>query len=357
MKTIKDIAKEAKVSPGTVDRVLHNRGGVSQETEAKIKKILKKKKFKINLIASSLAMKKHKNLATLMPNYDEQNLFWKSPYSGIQKASQEVIANGIENKVFLFEQFDPKSYVVAFQKMIKSKPDAVIMVPIFIKESNVIIDLLDQQKIPYIFMNADIKGFNNLCYIGQKSFEAGILSGKLSHLCSENEDEFLIVITRKNLHDYEAINERVNGFNDYFNKNIPNAIIHQLKFDQSDGFNVIEKKINNFLSKNPKIKVIMVPSSRTSNIYKAIDKAMLSNLKFIGFDTTPQNVTALKLGIITFLISQKSFNQGYKSVKTIADYLVHKEIPNSEINTPLEIITKENYKYSHSEERNYYNEN
>ena len=84
---------------------------------------------------------------------------------------------------------------------------------------------------------------------------------------------------------------------------------------------------------------------------------MLSNLKFIGFDTTPQNVTALKLGIITFLISQKSFNQGYKSVKTIAEYLVHKEIPSSEINTPLEIITKENYKYSHSEERNYYNEN
>ena len=79
MKTIKDIAKEAKVSPGTVDRVLHNRGGVSPETEAKIKEILKNKKFKINLIASSLAMKKHKNLATLMPNYDEQNLFGNLP--------------------------------------------------------------------------------------------------------------------------------------------------------------------------------------------------------------------------------------------------------------------------------------
>ncbi|MAR43951.1 MAG: LacI family transcriptional regulator, partial [Flavobacteriaceae bacterium] len=42
MTTIKDIAREAQVSPGTVDRVLHNRGGVSLETSNRIRKILKK---------------------------------------------------------------------------------------------------------------------------------------------------------------------------------------------------------------------------------------------------------------------------------------------------------------------------
>ena len=357
MITIKDIAKEAKVSAGTVDRVLHDRGGVSPETEAKIREILKKKKFRVNLIASSLAMKKHQKLATLMPRYDAQNLFWKSPYSGVKKASQEVIANGIENNIFLFDQFDPKSYLAAFQKIINSKPDAVIMVPMFIKESTEIIETLEEQKIPYLFFNADIKGFNNLCYIGQKSFEAGILSGKLSHLCSENRNEFLIVLTRKNLHNYEANNERVKGFKSYFKENIPDARIHELQFEQFDGDQKVEKNINDFLTKNPNIKVIMVPSSRISNICNTIKEDKLSKLKFVGFDTTPQNVAALKKGIVTFLISQKSFNQGYKSVKTIADYLVHKEMPNMEIPTPLEIITIENYKYSHSDERNYFNKN
>ena len=67
MTTIKDIAKEANVSSGTVDRVLHNRGGVSKKTSERIKDILKKKNFKINQIASSLAMKKHLSLATLIP--------------------------------------------------------------------------------------------------------------------------------------------------------------------------------------------------------------------------------------------------------------------------------------------------
>ena len=40
MITIKDIAKKANVSEGTVDRVIHNRGGVSKKTESKIREIL-----------------------------------------------------------------------------------------------------------------------------------------------------------------------------------------------------------------------------------------------------------------------------------------------------------------------------
>jgi LacI family transcriptional regulator len=355
--TIKDIAKEANVSAGTVDRVLHNRGGVSPKTETKIRKILKQKKFKINLIASSLAMKKHHNLATMIPKHDEQNLFWKSPYSGIQKANQEVGAYGIENHIFLFDQFDPQSYLKAFRKLIKTKPDAVVMVPVFVKESSKIIEELNDKKIPYLFLNADLKGYENLCYIGQKSFEAGILSGKLSHLCSKEKDEFLIILTRKNIHDYEANNERIKGFINYFKENLPQAVIHQLKFDQSDGIQMVRKKINDFLTQNPRVRVVMVPSSRVSNICKLVDSDVLSGLKLIGFDTTPQNVEVLNKGIVSFLISQKSFNQGYKAITTMANYLVHKETPSDEIPMPLEIITKENYRYSHSEERNYYNEN
>jgi LacI family transcriptional regulator len=101
------------------------------------------------------------------------------------------------------------------------------------------------------------------------------------------------------------------------------------------------------------VKGVVVPSSRVSVVCKAIDKEKLVDLRIIGFDTTPQNIDFLKRGDVTFLISQKSFNQGYKSIITIANFLVHKEIPSNEIPTPLEIITKENYMFSHSEERKY----
>ena len=87
--TIKDIAREANVSSGTVDRVLHNRGGVSLKTSERIKKFLKNKNFKINQIASSIAMKKHLSLATLIPLINMiKHLFWKSPHSEFKSKSR-----------------------------------------------------------------------------------------------------------------------------------------------------------------------------------------------------------------------------------------------------------------------------
>ena len=92
-------------------------------------------------------------------------------------------------------------------------------------------------------------------------------------------------------------------------KNFPDAKIHQLRFDQSDGFKKITKKINDFLTEHPQVKVVMVPSSRVSYICEAIHDDKLLGLNLVGFDTTPQNVQALNKGIVAFLISQKSFNQ------------------------------------------------
>ena len=63
MITIKKIAKLAEVSPGTVDRVLHNRGQVTQENIDKVKKIIEKYDYKINIHASNLAFNKKYKIA------------------------------------------------------------------------------------------------------------------------------------------------------------------------------------------------------------------------------------------------------------------------------------------------------
>ena len=356
MTTIKDIAREANVSTGTVDRVLHKRGGVSLKTEEKIKKILKQKNFKINLIASSLAMKKHHNLAMLIPAFDDDNLFWKSPHTGIQKAKQEVSAYGVETSTFIFDQFNPKSYKEAFDKLIKTSPDAVVLVPIFIKETYEIVAELNDREIPFLFFNVNIEGFNNISYIGQKPFAAGALSAQLLEMCTDSSDELLIVQTRKTHENYRAISQRVVGFKDYFGKKKTKRNIHQLEFDGLIDVKKTKSKINLYLKENKAIKGLLVPSSRISNITSLIDDYYLSRLRLIGFDTTPQNVDSIKKGIITFLISQKSFNQGYKSVISMSNFLVYKEKPSQEMPTPLEIITKENIAFSQFDKRRYFNE-
>ena len=64
---IKDIARLAGVSAGTVDRVLHNRGEVSVRTREKIETVLKELDYRPNLYASALASKRHYKVVALFP--------------------------------------------------------------------------------------------------------------------------------------------------------------------------------------------------------------------------------------------------------------------------------------------------
>ncbi|MDD3788954.1 MAG: LacI family DNA-binding transcriptional regulator, partial [Petrimonas sp.] len=55
---IKDIAEKAGVSTGTVDRILHNRGNVSEKARKAVDKVLKEWEYSPNLHLSGLSLKK-----------------------------------------------------------------------------------------------------------------------------------------------------------------------------------------------------------------------------------------------------------------------------------------------------------
>ncbi len=353
MITIKSIAKEANVSEGTVDRVLHNRGGVSKKTEAKIKEILKKHNFKVNPVARALAMKNKFKLLTLMPNYDSENLFWESPYLGILKASGEVKNYGVAVDNYFFDQFDPQSYLNQFEALMDSNPTAVVIVPTFIKETKRIVDRLEKLKIPYLFFNIDLEGFNNISFIGQDSYMGGYVAGKLMHLVLGDESSFLVVLPRLNVANYYAISKRIEGFNDYFIKNKINNESLTLSIDNLNDAEEAKLKINSFLEAHDTVKGIFVPSSRIAAIVQVIEETSIKKLELIGFDNTEQNLKCLEDDTVSFLISQKPFEQGYESIHLMADFLVKNKMPASKIYSPIDILTKENARYNERKERDF----
>lgn len=353
MITIKEIADIANVSVGTVDRVIHGRGGVSEKTKKRVQELLEKNNFKVNIIARSLAMKKKYNLSVLMPGFDTDNLFWKSPLLGISKAAEEVLSFGIEVKTFIFNELDKKSYLKSFQKLIEGAPEAVILTPLFLNETKIIVAQLEEKKIPYIFLNIEMHGFNNISFIGQDSYKGGYLSGKLMHLCTGKEATYLIPYIESKIHNNNVIEGRIQGFYAYFNKNkIPFKSV-SLNFKDLHNLDRVKKQLKDVFENHPNITGVLVPSSRISTISSCIASEKLKKLRLIGFDTTEQNISKLKDGKITFLISQKSFNQGLKSVKIMTDYLIQNNIPQQKIYSPLEIITKENLEFSQQEKWQY----
>ena len=73
---IKDVAKLAGVSVGTVDRVLHNRPNVSEEARTKVEKAIKEMDYRPNVYASALAYNKTYNFYCIIPKHMSE-AYWE----------------------------------------------------------------------------------------------------------------------------------------------------------------------------------------------------------------------------------------------------------------------------------------
>tara|TARA_R110002126_G_scaffold181187_4_gene330016 strand:+ start:20892 stop:21998 length:1107 start_codon:yes stop_codon:yes gene_type:complete len=353
MATIKDIAKEACVSEGTVDRVIHNRGGVSKITEAKIKKILKHHNFSVNPIASALAMKNKYYIATLIPKFKSSDLFWESPYLGVKKATENVKSIGVTVQNFDFNQYKIDSYLKGFDKLLKTNPTAVIIVPYFSEQTKIIAKKLEDNDIPYIFLNIDVKGFNNISYIGQNSIKAGQIVGKLMCLlATKPKTTFLIIQAVHHNIKNNTVSKRIDGFCDYISNNDSNYNILTLKVEDLNNTKDTKKRISSYLYKHPEVHGIFVPSSRISRVVECLEEKLLKKINLIGFDNTPQNVKCLLDDSVSFLISQRPFDQGYEAILMMCEFLTNKIKSPTRIYMPIDILTKENVIYNSRKEFN-----
>ena len=211
--TIKDIAILAKVSTGTIDRVIHGRGGVSKKKEKIINDLIKKRDFKRNLVASVLAKKKEYKIVTLIP--DSNDVFWESPALGLEKASSKIKMFGFSVINYRFSQTEVQTYLKSFDKLLNEKPDGIVLVPAFKEATKGILKKIEAAKIPYFLLNIKLNGYNNLSYIGEDSYKSGYLAGKLLHTCTGNKPNFLTVKIAAEFNN-EAILNRSKGFDEYF---------------------------------------------------------------------------------------------------------------------------------------------
>jgi LacI family transcriptional regulator len=331
------------MSIGTVDRVLHNRGEVAEATKKKILKIVSELNYQPNILASTLASKKSALFATLFPEPPSPEGYWNKPVVGVQKRVTELRQYGIQVQPFTFSQTDPKSFAENARKVVELKPDGVVFAPFYKKESTVFINQLKELNIPFVFIDSEIKNAGHLGYIGQNSYQSGLVSGKLLDLILP-EGNVLVIHFAKEMDNQNHLVQREKGFYDWYFKN--KRDIHQLFTlevpDTSD-----EKWMEGLeeMIRNKNIKGIFVTNSRVFNVGRLIEKFQLFELKVIGHDLLKENVAYLKKDIVHFLICQRPEEQGYNAINKIFRYVVQKRITARENYTSIDIVTKENVDY------------
>ena len=89
--TIKDIAREAGVSPQTVSRAINNKGEISPQTRERILRIAKRLGYRPNSVARGLATRRTQNVGLVVP--DVSNPFFSVIARGIEDTAHQANYN------------------------------------------------------------------------------------------------------------------------------------------------------------------------------------------------------------------------------------------------------------------------
>jgi len=341
---IKDIARLAGVSPGTVDRVIHNRGEVSEETRKKVQSILNKSDYQPDIVARALSSKKTYHFAVIMPVSANGNDFWQIPVAGIEKAFGEIERFGVKINQYLFNQFDRDSFAAKAFDLLSDHPDGILFAPVFLDDSLKFIKECQIRKIPLALFNSNIEEANADSYIGQDAVQSGYLGARLLHYGLSSPSDILIINLAARKDNYNHIIRRENGFRQYFEEHQGLGInLHSIDTNHSSDEKLVGELDRSFKELN--VKGIFVTNSRVYKVAEYLQSKGICGIHLIGYDLLPPNVSALKRNCIDFLINQRPEEQAYKGILTLFNLVVLKKQSPAFQYMPIDILSKENIDY------------
>lgn len=341
--TIKDIARMAGVSAGTVDRVLHNRGDVSPKSKAKVQKVLDEIHYQPNVFAIGLAAKKKYSFICLIPYYIGHD-YWHSVVGGIERARQELRPFNVSVDYLYYHHGDEESYREACEAIKNSKVDAVLIAPNFREETLALTACLQENKIAYAFIDFNMEEAEALTYIGQDSYKSGYIAAKIlmrNYSVGEGQELVLFLSNNKDNPAEIQMQCRLKGFMNYINEEYNNLTIHEVVLNKSNQESN-RQVLDDFFQAHPAAVLGVVFNSRVYQLGEYLHHTGRSMKGLIGYDLLKANVELLKSGDVHYLIGQRPGLQGYCGVKALCDHVVFKKAVDAVKYMPIDILIKEN---------------
>lgn len=318
--TIFDVARLCNVSRGTVDRVIHNRGRVSQETVDKVKRAIEILDYSPNLNASILASKRTYRFAVLIPEFNHGE-YWEKIHEGFIQGAKSLNNYNIEVEFHFYNQTKSETFLKCCEDAMASEPQGVIMNAVFRDEATMFARRLDEAGIPFAFVDNKFDGLNYKVFYGVEPYKAGRLGAFLltNHFNTGQLVQVRLIRDKGHKADPNAV--RRAGFLDYITSRFPDCILHTIFINPSDP-KQIYLTLKDFFTQHPDVKHLIMTNSR---IY-LIDEFLRNNPDpqrvVVGFDDLEPNLASLRAGQIEFLITRHISNQSLLTLTTFAEYVI-----------------------------------
>jgi len=335
--TLKQIAEKAGVHRSTIDKVLHDREGVSDEVRDRIQKLLAEMQYEPNAIGKALAQQKKPKLIIVsllkVDSLDEIK-------EGIEKAYNEVSSFGLRIEYQVSSVANYTEQAENLRLLLKRKFDGLIVAPIRNPLITKEINNLVEKGIPVITVNTDLPESDRTCFIGQDSVRAGRVAGQLMGEILNGQGK-VAIITGSTL----MLNptERLQGFNELINEHYPDIEVVE-EIETKEIAKITYLKTIEVLNRYDDLSGIVITCGQVNELGKAVKSLNKSKkIKIISYDLYPEIKKLVEDGTINFTICQNLGSQGFQSMKTMFEIVFNNSYPNVQVmNSEIDIRIREN---------------
>ena len=264
--------------------------------------------------------------------------FWKAIHAGAVQASRElgveVIWKGPQ------KEDDRAQQIIVVEDFINRGVDGIVLAPLDDRALCRPVQDAVREGIPVVIIDSGLQGEDYVSFVATDNYKGGVLAAqRLGELVGGKGNVFLIRYQEGSA----STTRRESGFLDTITSDFPN--ISLLVHDQYAGATTetAYQLAENLLGRFPEVEGIFCPNeSSTFGTLRALQESGLAGkVKFVGFDSSPKLVQALREGHLHGLVLQNPVKMGYLGVKQMVSHLKGEKIE-SRVDTGVYLATREN---------------
>jgi len=338
--TIKQIAELAGVSRSAVDKVLHNRPGISPEVRERVTRIATEHHYVPNQFARALsAIRNPLIFAIIIPN-PNRAVFFKMLKNGMNAAAQPLKAYGVSLEFYYTDGFNEENIKPVLSYLKKKEVHGIA---IRFKDDDLIqqaIDSLTEEGVTVITFDSDIPNSKRLCFVGEDNYQIGKMAAELLAKCTNSEGKVAMITGSNQIRAHQL---RAKGFKEALSEVYPRMTpLDPIETLEQDIIEYQETK--KLLSEHPDITGIFIVAGRLKKIIQAIEESGIQKkISIVVCDYIQESSPYVKRGIVDFAIGLSPFQEGCIVIETLFE-AVHNSKKDIEpfIKTPASIYIKEN---------------
>lgn len=321
--TIKQIAEMAGVHRSTVDKVLHNRPGVSDPVRKRVQKIIDECNYQANPIGKALKMQDRcLQIKVVLLEVDARQFLIKGIESELKKYGSFQVELDIIN--LPYNEVDRQAKEL--RECINTHSDGVILSPI---NSYKVVEAINdcmQAGIPIITVNTDIKGSERLCFIGQDGFKAGRVAGRLMGEFLNGEGKIAVFTSDSDNYQSFPFGTREDGFRELIQEAFPklNVIpsIHTQEKSQ-----IIRREMRKLCEREKNLAGIFITCGGVKAVGDVLEEYERYDIKLICYESYPEIIELLKKGVVTATLDSELEEQGQRATEVLMEYLIYDRNP------------------------------